>query len=146
MANTCTNLLYHMVFSTQDRRPVLTRDLRAELCAYIGGILRNHNGVLLAAGGAADHLHLLARIPASIAVSDMVREIKASSSRWLGEKASFAWQRSYAAFSVSESSHAAVAAYIETQDEHHEHMPYDSELIRLLELHNVDYDPQYLWT
>ena len=146
MANTYTNLLYHIVFSTQDRRPVLTGDLRPDLYAYLGGILRNHDGVLLAVGGTADHVHLLARVPPSVALSDLMRELKASSSRWLGEKTPFAWQRGYAAFSVSESSQPAVAAYIRAQEDHHRETPYDRELARLLELHNVDFDPRYLWT
>jgi putative transposase len=144
MANTYTNLLCHIVFSTQDRRPSLTRDLRPEHYAYMGGIVRNHDGVLLAIGGTADHVHLLARIPPSIALADMVRELKASSSKWLGERILFAWQRGYSAFSVSESSQAAVAEYIAGQETHHQDMPYDRELVRLLELHNVEFDPRFL--
>jgi len=146
MANTYTNLLYHIVFSTQDRRPALTRDIRPELYAYIGGILRNHGGVLLTVGGTADHIHLLARVPPSIALADIMRELKASSSKWLNERTPFAWQRGYAAFSVSESSGAAVVDYIGTQEKRHQQTPYDRELIRLLELHKVEFDPQYLWT
>lgn len=146
MASTLTNLLYHIVFSTKDRRPALTADVRPGLYAYMGGILRNLDGALLAVGGTADHVHLLARIPPSMAVSDMMRELKASSSKWLGEKMAFAWQSGYAAFSVSESAAADVAAYIENQEQHHLRMPYDRELIRLLELNKVDFDLQYLWT
>jgi putative transposase len=146
MANTYTNLLYHIVFSTQDRRPCLTPEVRPDLYAYIGGILRNHGGILLAAGGTADHVHILAKVPPSTAVSDMMREVKASSSKRLNEKVPFAWQTGYAAFSVSESSEAAVTAYIQTQEQHHLRMPYDRELIRLLELHKIEFDPHHLWT
>jgi len=146
MGSTLTNLLYHIVFSTQDRRPSLTRELRPDLYAYLGGILRNHDAILLAVGGADDHIHLLARVPPSVALSDLMRELKASSSKWLGGKMAFAWQRGCAAFWVSESSQPAVAAYIHGQDARHERMPYDRELVRLLELHNVEFDPQYLWT
>ena len=146
MGSTLTNLLYHIVFSTQDRRPSLTADLRPDLYAYLGGILRNHGCTLLATGGTVDHVHLLARVPPSVALSDVMREVKASSSKWLGERTAFAWQRGYAAFSVSQSAADDVAAYINGQEERHTRMPYDSELIRLLELHKVEFDPQYLWT
>ena len=80
MASTFTNLLFHLVFSTKDRAPLLTEDLQDRLYAYLGGIVRDEGGALLSAGGMPDHVHLLTRFKADTSVSEMVRRIKANSS------------------------------------------------------------------
>ena len=107
MANTFTNLLYHVIFSTKGREPLIRDTWRSQLFAYVGGVVRNERGILLQAGGTADHLYLLLKLPASVAVADMLRLIKANSSKWVNESAfspgAFAWQTGYGAFSVSES-------------------------------------------
>jgi REP element-mobilizing transposase RayT len=94
-------------------------------------------------GGMDDHAHLLIQLPPTWSLSDAVQEIKTSSSRWMGK--SFAWQRGFAAFSVSASSKDAVIRYIRTQDTHHRKMDFKSELIALLEKHGVPYDPKYVF-
>jgi REP-associated tyrosine transposase len=117
MANTFTNLLYHVVFSTKGREALIRDDWRNKLHAYMSGIVRQERGTPLRAGGTADHVHLLIRLPASVAVADMLRLVKANSSKWANETGvaigTFAWQTGYAAFSVSESQVAVVDRYIE---------------------------------
>jgi REP element-mobilizing transposase RayT len=106
MPNTYTNLLFHVVYSTKYRKPIIKPQWQDELYGYIGGINRNEEGFLLAAGGMSDHVHLLAKLPPTIAVSDMLRLIKTNSSRWTNERGDvryFEWQAGYAAFSVTES-------------------------------------------
>ena len=109
-------LYYHLIFSTKGREPLLVGDLPERLYAYIGGIVRNENGVLVAAGGMPDHIHLLASLSRESAASDLVRQIKGISSRWIHETIpalrGFGWQSGYAAFTVSYSHISRVKAYI----------------------------------
>ena len=123
MASTLTNLLYHIVFTTRKRQNLIIPALSVELYPYIGGIIREEKGKLLKIGGTLNHVHILARFSASISVSEMLRRIKGSSSKWVNESSKgtshFAWQRGYGAFSVSESSVENVISYIENQEEHH---------------------------
>src|SRR6185369_7903711 len=106
MATTYSRLTYHLVFSTKERRQLIIPSFRKDLYAYIGGIFRDEGGVLLEAGGIADHVHLLGRIPARMAVAEMLKRVKAHSSKWLNESGKsevrFSWQEGYAAFTVSE--------------------------------------------
>src|SRR5437764_1090575 len=86
MAGTYTNLLFHIVFSTSDRAPLITAKLRPELFNYIGGIVRGEGGILLEIGGMEDHLHLLVKLRADQSVAEIVRLVKANSSKWVNEK------------------------------------------------------------
>ena len=147
MASTLTNLLLHVVFSTKDRRGLITADLQENLYPYIGGIIRGEKGVPLAIGGTKNHIHILAKFPASISVSDMLRCIKGNSSKWIKEKGRpFAWQRGYAAFSVSQSLAGRVRTYIQRQEEHHKQNSFQDELISLLKIHGIEYDENYIWS
>ncbi|HUY92431.1 MAG TPA: IS200/IS605 family transposase [Pirellulales bacterium] len=149
MAHTFTNLLYHIVFSTKEREPLIRDTWKSELYAYLGGIVRNERGILLQAGGTADHVHLLLKLPASVAVADMLRLIKANSSKWVNESGmspgAFAWQTGYGAFSVSESQAPAVDRYIQNQVDHHRGQSFQEEFVALLQRHGVVFDPRYLW-
>lgn len=148
MATTFANLLYHLVFSTKGRVPLIRDDLREPLCGYIGGIIRGEGGILLEIGGMADHLHLLTKFKTDIAVSTMVQKIKAKSSRWINElpdrSERFEWQAGYGIFSVSESLVEKVRAYIRTQEDHHRRVTFKDELIALLPRHRIPYDERYL--
>ena len=123
MASTVTNLLYHIVFSTKNREPIITSPIRKDLYSYIGGIVRGEVGVLLEIGGVADHVHLVMRLKTEPSVATMVKIVKSKSSKWLNEQPKrpgrFEWQRGYAAFTVSSSQLARVRAYVRNQQEHH---------------------------
>lgn len=146
MSSTFTNLNIHIIFSTKNRAPRIDSAFADRLYAYIGGITRNLDCPALAAGGIEDHIHLLISLHPSVALSDLVRDIKANSSKWLHEdvKTEFEWQRGYAAFSVSESAVPDVRAYIANQREHHAKRMYQDELVAFLERHNIKYDRSYL--
>jgi putative transposase len=150
MGSTLTNLLYHIVFSTKNRSPSLSGELQSHLYQYIGGIIREKRGYLLEAGGTADHLHLLARFPPTISISEMQQNIKGSSSGWVNREhktdAHFGWQDGYAAFSVSPSKVPAVSRYIKNQEAHHRRTTFKVELIKLLEKHEVEYDERYVFS
>ena len=136
MASTLTNLLYHIVFTTRKKQNLIIPELSTELYPYIGGIIREENGKLLKIGGTLNHVHILARFHASISVSEMMRRIKGSSSKWVNENSKntshFTWQRGYDAFSVSESSVGNVVSYIENQEEHHRNTTFEEKFLRLL--------------
>ena len=149
MASTLTNLVYHMVFSTKNRHSLIHDELEDDLYPYLGGIVRGEKGRLLEVGGIADHVHLLAVLPPSISVSEMLQRIKGNSSRWVNaegrSRGRFARQTGYGAFTVSESAVPDVKAYIQGQEDHHRQMTFKEEFILLLKKHNVDYDERYIW-
>ena len=120
MANTYTNPLYHIVFSCKDRRRSIHPNLRDDLYAYIGGIVRNEGGLMLEIGGVADHVHLVVRLKADTPVATMVRQVKARSSKWAKQRedsCGFQWQRGYGAFSISETRLKQVREYVRRQED-----------------------------
>ena len=147
MAQTYTQLLYHIVFSTKNREPWIDPAWRPELYAYIGGIVRNRKGDLLAAGGVPDHVHLLLRFAADRSVSDMVRDIKSNSSGWLHDRKvlPFAWQDGYGAFTLGPPAIPGVTAYINDQEQHHARETFRDEFLGMLNEYAVKYDAKRLW-
>ena len=149
MAHTYTHLLYHAIWSTKDRRPLIDPDLRARLFPYLGGIAAELGGKTLEIGGMPDHVHLLLCLPASVAIADALRVIKTNSSRWVHEtwpeRRTFAWQTGYGAFTVSRSNREMVAKYIAEQEEHHRRLSFQEEFMAFLKRHGVEYDERYLW-
>jgi REP element-mobilizing transposase RayT len=138
----------HVIFSTKNREPWIEVDLRERLFAYIGGVIGERKSVLLAAGGVADHVHLLISFGREWCVADMVRDVKATSSRWLHEtfdRRHFAWQAGYGAFSVSYSGLDAVKRYLARQEEHHKQRTFQDEYREFLRRHNIEFDERYVW-
>jgi REP element-mobilizing transposase RayT len=142
-------LHHHLIFSTKGRSPLLVDDLPDRLYAYVGGIMRNENGTLAAAGGMPDHVHLLISLSRESSVSDVLRHIKGSSSRWIHETIpdlrGFAWQSGYAAFAVSYSQLEDVKHYIATQANHHRTVTFQEEFRAFLRRHDLAFDERYLW-
>ena len=147
--STYTNLIFHVVFSTKYRKPLIDTKWQDAMYGYIGGIIRQEKGVLLKIGGIADHCHLLAKFSPNLAVSDMLRLIKANSSKWINERSDvhgkFQWQSGYAAFSVSESQSPSVEQYIANQLEHHRTKTFEQEFIEILKRHQIEFDPKYVF-
>ncbi len=139
----------HLIFSTKNREPLLLPDWSPRLYQYIGGTVRAKGSVLLAAGGTPDHLHLGVSLARQATIADVVRDIKANSSRWIHETfeslQGFAWQTGYAAFSVSQSNLTEVKQYIANQPEHHRVRTFQEELMLFLQRHGVQYDEQHVW-
>ena len=139
----------HIVWSTSRREPLIEPGWAGRLYKYMGGICRSMDCSMLAAGGVADHVHLLVRLHPSVSTADLMRVVKSKASGWLkdevGASRSFAWQRGYGAFSVSEDRVERVAAYIENQETHHRRMTFQEEFIEFLERHKIKYEPRYVW-
>lgn len=143
-------LLYHIVSSTKERRPLLQNDqFREHVWAYMAGVARNLDGFAIRIGGYYDHAHLLVRIPAKTAVSDFVGKLKANTSKHINETRDavlkFNWQDGYGAFTVSPSQQDSVVAYIDSQMEHHRKQSFQDEFLAILKRHEVNYDPKYIW-
>ena len=147
MSHTASNVVVHLIFSTKARQPLITSEIRNDLFAYLGGIVREMQGTALIINGMADHVHMLVRVPPVHAVAEMMRIVKANSSRWIrGEwKKEFAWQRGYGAFSVSESNVASVSRYIAGQEEHHRKWTFQEEYVAFLKKNKIAYDERYIW-
>jgi REP element-mobilizing transposase RayT len=149
MPGTYSQILLHIVFSTKHRTPWITHDVAERLYPYIGGIVRAERGTLYAIGGVEDHVHLYLRWRTDAAVADLMRTVKARSSKWVHDTfrslAPFAWQEGYSVFTVSKSQEDAVKAYIAGQREHHKKEDFKTELLRLLRLHEIEFDNRYVF-
>ena len=110
--------------------------------------MRASNGKLLEANGPEDHLHLVISTATQPAIADLLRDIKANSSRWIhetfAEHRSFSWQDGYAVFSVSKSVLPRVIEYLQNQQDHHRKVSFEEELVELLRRHEVAFDEKYI--
>jgi putative transposase len=144
-----TSLAYHVIYSTKRRHPSIAADFRSRLYEYLGGLIRERKGSSIEIGGVADHIHILTYFPASIAVSDIVRDIKVISSGWINDqgfvRGRFEWQIGFAAFSVSYSLIEPVRKYILKQEEHHRIRTFEEEYTAFLEKHGIEFDRRYLF-
>ncbi|MBL8877542.1 MAG: IS200/IS605 family transposase [Phycisphaerales bacterium] len=144
MPSAYTQNFYHTVFSTKRRAMLISPDLGERLYPFMGGILRDLRCTLLAINGMPDHVHLLIRYRADLSHSDMLRQIKGRSSKWINETwpqhGHFAWQEGYGGFTVSKSAVPEVEAYISRQKEHHKHMDFKTEFLELLRRHGIEFD------
>jgi len=146
MPHTYSQNYLHVVFSTKERRKLITKELQPKLWSYMAGIGRNNGFLVLANGGMEDHVHLLIQLPATLALAKAVQLLKGSSSKWEGEHGrEFSWQEGYGAFSVSKSNMNAVVKYIANQETHHRKITFEDEFIALLEKHGIEYDPKYVF-
>jgi REP-associated tyrosine transposase len=147
MPHSYTQLLYHIVYSTKERRPWL-KDIGPRLHAYLGGAIRGEGGTALCIGGVEDHVHIFARLRQDKSISAVIGAIKANASGWIHrefpELADFEWQAGYAAFTVSKSQEPRLRRYIEAQEEHHRKQSFREELAAILRAHGIEYDEQYL--
>lgn len=149
MPQSLANILVHLVFSTKDRTPWIADDWRDDLHGYIGGIIRRHGTDLLAAGSVEDHIHLLFPLPRTVAVAELVKEIKSGSTRWIHDSPSrpsaFRWQAGYGAFSISPVHKEVLLDYIAHQREHHATTTFQDEYRKLLAKYGIEHDERYVW-
>jgi putative transposase len=143
MSHTYAHNPVHVVFSTKERRKLIPKESQPRLWAYMAGVCKNQKIFVHEIGGMEDHLHMLIEVPLTISFSDAMKEIKTSSSRWMGRE--FAWQPGFGLFGVSASNLETVIQYIRTQEAHHNKMTFEQEFIALLKKHGVAYDPRYVF-
>lgn len=147
MAQTLVKIYIHVVFSTKGRNDQILAEIEKELFAYIGGVLRKHQSVLIAANGTTNHIHLLISLSKNVSVSDLLRELKKASSYWIKTKDAkfkeFQWQAGFGAFSIGQSQVGAVKKYIADQKEHHKTEKFEDEYRKFLEKYEIDFDEKY---
>jgi len=148
MGGTYSQLYIHVVFSVKGRQALLSPDWRKELFSYISGIIsaKGHKSIIV--NGVADHVHILLGMKPSIALSDIVRDIKNNSSKFITEKKwtrnRFEWQTGYGAFSYSHSQLSKIYRYIQDQERHHQKRSFKEEYIDLLQHFDIAYDERYI--
>jgi len=146
MSHSYCQILVHSVFSTDGRQNLIPESLQDRLWAYIGGTAKKEGVRVIAVGGISNHAHVFFALPATITLAKVIMNIKANSSRWMGEQGMrFGWQKGYGAFSVSSSHVDAVTKYVKHQREHHRKRSFEDEFIALLKKYRVDYDPRYVF-
>ena len=150
MANTYTQIYIHVVFAVEGRQNLIQPEHNDELQKYITGIVSAQRHKLIAINNMPDHLHLLVGLRPDAALSQLVRDIKANSSRFINEQrwvmGRFSWQEGFGAFSYSRSQLGAVIRYIENQQKHHARKSFHEEYTVLLEKFGVEYDPRYIFS
>jgi REP element-mobilizing transposase RayT len=143
-----TAIAYHIVFSTKDREPVLKADRREDLFRYISGIVKNRQSHLYRINGVEDHLHILTSLHPTVSLSDLVKDIKTGSSRWIKENAVFRkfshWQDGSAAFTCSRRDLDGLIEYIKGQAEHHRGTTFADEYRQLLVEARIEFDERYM--
>jgi REP element-mobilizing transposase RayT len=149
MPQSLAHLHSHLVFSTKNREPIITDAVRESLHAYMATVLQNLGCAPVLINSVEDHVHLLFDLSRTVSVSQVVEDVKKSSSKWIKTMdagfAIFAWQSGYGAFAVSASNVGKVRAYIAGQREHHRKITFQEEFRRFLEKHGVAYDERYVW-
>lgn len=149
MANTFSQIYVHIIFSTKGRNKLILTSFRDELFKYITGIIKRKGQVPLAVNGTADHVHIFTGMKPEKAISDLVRDVKHFSTRFINDnklsQVKFYWQEGYAAFSYSHSQIDAVIKYIINQEKHHKTKSFQEEYRELMEKFNVKYDERYLF-
>lgn len=147
MPQSLATVLVHAVFSTKDRTPWLTPELRQELHPYVVGVLANIGCPSIQTGGVEDHVHLLFQLSRTMSLAQVIERTKTSTSNWLKTKGptDFAWQAGYGAFSVGPAEVDRIVAYIKSQEEHHRRVTFQDELRGLLRESGMDFDERYLW-
>jgi putative transposase len=142
------SLLVHCVWSTKNREPLLSGEVRERLWPYLGGIARENRMKALAIGGVADHVHMFLSLPPTLSVAKAVQLLKGNSSKWIHETflqmRSFEWQQGYGAFSIGISGVDATVTYIRNQAVHHRTRSFRQEFVSMLRRHGLDYDKSAL--
>ncbi|MET4082226.1 putative transposase [Pedobacter sp. UYP30] len=149
MANTYTQLYFHIVFAVKGRKNHISIKWKDELYKYITGIVSNKKQKLLIINGMPNHIHLLIGTKPNCNLSDLVRDIKANSSKWINEKklipGKFEWQTGFGAFTVSQSQLPKIIEYIKKQEEHHLTKTFKEEYIEFLNAYQIDFKPEYIF-
>ena len=149
MANTYTQIYIQAVFAVTGRECLIAPPFKEELYKYISGIVRNEGQKLISIGGTSDHVHLLIGLQPNLALSDLVKTVKAGSSNFVNDKCwlkgKFSWQEGFGAFSYSRSQIAAVARYIEDQEAHHAKRSFKNEYLALLRKFDISFDDRYIF-
>ncbi len=145
---TYTDMTYHIVFATKHRLRVLDKARRDDLFRFIWGVVKERNCHLYRVGGVEDHVHLLVSLHPSVALADLIKEIKTASSAWIRAGSVFPafehWQEGYGAFTVAAEARPDLIEYIKDQEAHHQTRDFVAELKAFVDAARLEWKPQYL--
>ena len=149
MPQSLASLLVHIIFSTKNRTDLIAPEIETQLYSYIGGILTNNKSRLIAANGTTNHIHLLVSLSKTIALSEIIGDVKRDSSKWVKTQGAkfgdFHWQDGYGAFSLGQSQVPAVKRYIMGQKEKHQALSFEDEFRSFLRKYEIEFDERYVW-
>ena len=149
MADTYTQLYTHIVFAVKRRQNLIPKQHKEALHQYITRIITNKKQTVIRINSMPDHIHILIGMTPDIALSDLVRDIKANSSKFINKNGwvvgRFEWQAGFAAFSYSHSQLDTVVSYIKNQEKHHARLTFREEYLTFLKRFNVPYNPKYVF-
>ena len=148
MANTYTQIHIQTVFAVQNRQSLIRNEWKNELYKYITGIIQNNDHKVLQINGMPDHIHILFGMRPSQSLSDLMKEVKQDSSKWINKKGfvngKFSWQVGFGAFSYAKSELPNVINYIKNQEEHHKIETFQDEYLRFLKEFEIEFDDRYI--
>ena len=149
MPQSLSRIHIHLVFSTKNRQPLIDDTIRTPLHRYMAGILKQLDCPAKEINSVDDHVHALFDLCRTRSISDVVKDLKTASSKWIKTQSDahkgFAWQTGYGAFAVSYSNISGVRAYILNQREHHRAKSFEEEFRQFLERHGIPFDERYVW-
>lgn len=149
MSDTYSQMYIHLVFAVKNRDALISPKWEERLYQYITGIVREKGQKLIAINGMPDHIHILIGMKPTCCLSDLVREIKKSSTVFIKENhfshLKFSWQNGFGAFSYSHSHLDNIITYIMNQKEHHKKKAFKEEYVECLSKYDVDYKNEYLF-
>ncbi len=149
MAHSYSSCLIHDIWSTKERRNLISAELQPRLWSYLGGIAKQNEMTTLAVGGTENHVHMLVSLPGTLSISKAAQLFKGGSSKWIHDTfpvhEEFAWQEGYDAFSIGVAGLPNTVAYIEAQAAHHRTKSFEDEFVSFLQRHGLDYDDRYIW-
>ena len=149
MANAYTQIHLQFVFAVKYRNVLIHASFKEELHQYISGIIKANNHKLLAINGMPDHLHVFIGMRPTQSISNLLQDIKGSSSKWINEKkflkVKFEWQEGYGAFSYSKSHVNDVINYIQNQENHHKKESFRDEYLKFLKVFEIEFDERYIF-
>ncbi|MEX0719021.1 MAG: IS200/IS605 family transposase [Balneolaceae bacterium] len=150
MANTYHQVYLQTIFAVKYRKGMIQKEWKKELCAVIGNLINETGCKTIIVNGVEDHIHCFLGLKPSLAISDVMKSVKAKSSKWLNESGKlthrFSWQSGFGCFSYSHSHINNVYQYIKNQEKHHEKLTFRDEYIKLLQNFEVDFNEEYIFT
>jgi putative transposase len=148
MTHTYSSMLFHVVWSTKQRQSLILPEVKNRLYGYIRQVANDQQATIMIMNGMPDHIHILLGMKPNMGLSDLLCQIKTTSSKWMQktfqDHPKFGWQEGYAAFSVGLSTLPTVKGYIQKQEEHHKKHTFKEEYIGFLEAHSIKYDSRFV--
>lgn len=148
MPNTYCQLFVHYVFAVQNRQSLIQPEWKEQLHQYLNGIVVKHQHHLFAVNSVANHLHLLVSMNPNQSASELMYNLKRSSSLWINDSKfvsrKFSWQEGFGAFSYGKSQISTIIHYIQNQERHHQKQSFCDEYIEFLRLFEVEFNEKYI--